>query len=301
MWPSLARDVEGVVCAGLRAALSALKHQTAAASASGAAVLHGPGVQQQQQAQQGMWAPARAGAAAQHGLGAKQQAQQQKQQQEMWEHANAQARALPSRSLQVTAPEAVLLNSLQYLMVAVPLAGEALSDLCGSTHGDGDGVGWQIDELVSELRTEFDGALTAAARRLMGAAAQQPGCGLQELVVRPNACADNAAPVHPGAPADAAAAAAQGQQLAPLLAALGEALRWMRALEPRAFVAFARALWDMVGRALHALVAQHSQPSGAMIAAHTALDATAVPWRVRQRADGHARRERAVSGRAAGA
>ncbi|KAG1667052.1 hypothetical protein FOA52_000415 [Chlamydomonas sp. UWO 241] len=353
-WPSLARDVEAVVCAGLRAALGALKRQTGA-SASGAAARHGPGAQQQQQEQQqqqaqqeqaqqqrqqqrqqhahqqAVWAHARAGVEAQHGQGAQQQQQQvqqqaQQQQQAMWAHANAHARALqpgalaaagssgvrqpqqrtPRTGVQVTVPESVLLNSLQYLMVAVPLASKALSDLCGgggrgggvspsvwgsSTHGDVDvdGIGWQLEELVAELRSDFEAALTAAARRLMSAVAQQPGCGLHEVVVRDDNnsyAADHAAPLYPGAqPADASQQL--GQQLAPLLAAVGEALRWLRAcLEPRAFVAAARALWDMVGRALHDLVVvQHSQPGGV---AHGSApgDATAAPWRVRQRADG---------------
>lgn len=164
--------------------------------------------------------------------------------------------------------EAVLLNSMKRLMVAVPnyegqirsWSGGAAMPPPGPPHPQAPtqpgyedvapNVGAQFAMVVKELRTEYAAAVASTAERMSNTLCSHPSSSLKVLLSQPKLSA--AGPTNPSPMQQNAAMEAA---LRPLMGVLQDALGALKgALDSRVFVAMGRGLWDFVGRELYEFV-----------------------------------------------
>ncbi|KAG1660531.1 hypothetical protein FOA52_003882 [Chlamydomonas sp. UWO 241] len=172
----------------------------------------------------------------------------------------------PLPRMEVLYNEAVLLNSLMYLMAySVPEIerqlsgwctgdvdrsgglGSSLSSLYAQQQGGEVVIGYQFDQVVQELRTEYGNAITAVAERLFRSLHDHPATHLRQALLRamPEAgAATGPAPI--------------SELLRPVFGlggAMEAALSALHGcLEPRVFIAIGRTLWEYTGKDLHSFV-----------------------------------------------
>ncbi|KAK9839863.1 hypothetical protein WJX81_007158 [Elliptochloris bilobata] len=251
-WPVFGPLLEGAVCAALREATGAVSRQCGlahvrdggATERGGAYGAAGPYHQRRESGSTRLFG-----------------AEERERSPSRWRWTPAVA-AVGQARLTVLPHEAVLLNSLRRLLAVVPQTEHTLNRWAGGPAppggtslpspaaggreaagagtevlpggGTGPQLGAQFAQLVKELRSEYGGAVSAAAARISGALFAAPGRSILRILEQHGVT---------GTPA------LMQQQTGPVLEAMEEVVVGLtRSLDSRVYVALGRGLWDFTAK-----------------------------------------------------
>lgn len=252
-WPAFGPDLEGAVCASLRATTAAVSKQCGLVPTQEHEEEYGGGMPAHRR-NASRFSTISSGRHPGHTSP------------RLWKFTPARGTPHAANATTVQPNEAVLLNSLRRLLTVVPQTEALLNSWCGGHQspaqpgtprttgtapasngprspgsltydGHGPHLGAQLAQLVKELRSEYAAAVTACAERISAALFLRPGYSINTILHQHGI---------PGTPT------IMQQQVGPVLEAMEDILNSLTAaLDGRVYVAVGRGLWDFVAKEIY--------------------------------------------------